>query len=350
MHAMTFRNLTVLLLLLAVATSGFAVDRLATLSRASERRSVPNPRVVKMVDDRRGWTVADGSVWFTDDGARTWRGVPTTRSTPPNIVGKSWGVLASGRMWALLQFPGGNLPVDLIHIAPTGSEENLPLPCATVAECLPSAADFDPDGTRGYLFALAPSGTRGQDQILGFRTEDAGVHWTRIATPTAAAIRGDIDVRMADRARVAIIVNCDIYVSADSGRSWARSDYGRLAENICSADAPPLTLRFVAPGIGWLRTHDGWIIETNDACVSWSASPFGRRAISFPGTEDQWISFADRTHGLAVINGRVFATRNGGLTWAPVNASNDHFWSVSCVKSRCVLVSETSTLEFVFGE
>ena len=33
----------------------------------------------------------------------------------------------------------------------------------------------------------------------------------------------------------------------------------------------------------------------------------------------------------------------------PKRVVTDHYWSVSCVKTRCVLVSENSTSEFVFG-
>lgn len=297
------RRITVTPLLLTYAALLAASDRLVLLSTRSDRGAAPNLRAFRMVDERRGWTILESGFWYTDDGAKTWRQVSGDNANPGGPV-ESWGVTTNGEAWALGQRSFSEPPVDLVRVAPDGTSRRLALPCPTVAECLPVAADFTSDGRRGFLFALAPTGAKGRDRVRAFKTNDGGGHWIGIDAPEAVVSGGKLYARAVGDSSIFLGVDCDLYVSLNWGRSWQRAADEGLDQILSGAWAMPLTIRFTGPKTGWMRTDDGWILTTRDAGASWVVSALGHQRSPFPNTIDEWISFSDSSRGSGSHRGR----------------------------------------------
>ena len=87
---------------------------------------------------------------------------------------------------------------------------------------------------------------------------------------------------------VALVVGCEVYFTSDGGESWRKAGFGQLDKVVCGDRATPIAIRFGGPArTGWLRTFDGWILETRDGGTFWSTSSLGHhRTTSFPLTLD----------------------------------------------------------------
>jgi photosystem II stability/assembly factor-like uncharacterized protein len=147
-----------------------------------------------------------------------------------------------------------------------------------------------------------------------------------------------------------VAVGCDFFRTTDFGLTWKKSPQDGSKAILCGNDSTPFAIRFVSDGNGWLRTANGWILQAGDGGVSWGVSSLGKQLVDFPSTLDEWVGFANELDGLVVVEDGVLATRDGGMTWAPVAGLEKDFWSVSCAGGRCVLVSEHLVAEYTFNK
>jgi photosystem II stability/assembly factor-like uncharacterized protein len=212
--------------------------------------------------------------------------------------------------------------------------------------CYWSDAAFDQTGRDGVLFGLVES--HGDlSRLLAYQTHDGGRHWSPLAVPNLDVYRGRFQVGISNDGEVLLNLECKFYLTSDWGRSWKKSDPAQSPAEMCGEYGNPYTIRFVAGRRVWLRTYGGDVLYSDDDGLSWTLSSLRVRNRVIPNTRDEWVSFADEAHGLAIIDARVFATQDKGQHWVSLTDPTQRFSAVSCAAARCLLLSEGGDLSEV---
>lgn len=325
-----------------LAISMMAAAQISTVALLKPGDSVPMLNGIRMVDTLRGWANSSGGLWSTTDGGATWK----SSSIGAIIPASSWGVATDGRAWGFITSPKGDSSVEAIKVNSGGGVERRSTPCSPKIGCFSGVGAFSIDGQKG-LFAGIIEGDPEHDKTRGYRTNDGGRTWTELQAFPPSIYRGDVTIVLTGETRAAMITGCDFYITADLGDTWTKAAPAHPAE-MCSGTSNPYNIRFQGSESGWLRTDDGWILQSADGGTSWRVSSLRRQTIFFPKQYDSWVSFSDEMDGLSVIQGQLFLTRDGGRQWTTIPSNGETFAGVSCAGKRCVISSDRRISEFIF--
>lgn len=201
-------------------------------------------------------------------------------------------------------------------------------------------------------------------------TDDFGSTWAILDPPVDDAHFRDVLILPGSGGAAVLISGPELYLTTDNGQNWAPKsfdniyDFGTLqaldAQTIVAfakkgmarsqdggnnweellypanvgIGAPPRGF-FVSESEGWLAEFavDGDLFHTTDGGLTWTQ--VGTQTFLFP----RGIHFFDDQHGLIADNNHVYETTDGGVQWTPANAapfpspralwvSDDGFWVV----------------------
>lgn len=137
------------------------------------------------------------------------------------------------------------------------------------------------DANTGWMVAEDRSSPSGQSaQIL--RTPDGGAHWEKVGELKDTAVH-----------RLEFVDRTTSWAVAESGGRGAGAQAGTIK-----------------------------ILRTEDGGRTWEAQ-WEEKGASLPAGYDLW--FQDAAQGLALVNGRLLATRDGGQHWLPLSFSVQGF-------------------------
>jgi hypothetical protein len=310
-------------------------SQIASIIPIEHRGTVPY--AFRMLDVSRGWGFGDhASLVLTSDGGISWR------KAGLGMIGPAWGITPDGGAWAIVNFLGGLPSTQLWKVDPAGRGSPVPTPCDASPMGFVANAAFDRTGNNGVVFGLVH--LKGDtSRLLAFQTHDGGREWSPLTVPALVIYHSEFQAAMSDTGEVMLTTGCEFHVTADWGRTWRKSDRARLPAEMCG-DTFPYTTRFVAGGRAWLRTYDGDVLYSDDSGVSWAVSSLKVKDQSYPWGLREWVSFADPDHGLMIVSGRVFATRDRGKHWVALTGPTERFGAVSCAAGRCLLGSDADGL------
>jgi photosystem II stability/assembly factor-like uncharacterized protein len=164
--------------------------------------------------------------------------------------------------------------------------------------------------------------TKDEPRTYLLRTTDGGASWQKVNVTAS-----DVDARLV-RA-----------LFTDQGRGWAFGEAGALyttRDGGLSWERQPVPTRHLLLGGWFLNGEQGWLVganatllQTSDGGQTWRtgtlvgfAAASGQQAEATPRVRFTATSFVDSRRGWAVgAEGRVFATRDGGRTWAAQNSN-----------------------------
>jgi photosystem II stability/assembly factor-like uncharacterized protein len=297
---------------------------------------------IQMIDNSRGWANSDGILWTTANGGATWTSPPIGGVFPAS----GWGVTSDGGAWGLLHNPLNDPSVEIVRVTTRGGVERRSTPCSPKINCYSAVAAFSLDGQKGILAGII-EGDREHDRTKGYRTTDGGRSWTALAAFPSSINRGDLTIVLTGDSGATMNTGCDFYITSNFGDTWTKGT-AAVPAAMCSGTSHPYSIKFSGSLNGWLRTDDGWILQSEDGGASWKVSSLGHQTIFFPKRNDSWISFSDRLAGLIVVQGQLLLTRDGGRTWTTVPSNGERFAGVSCASKRCVVSSDKRISEFTF--
>ncbi len=289
--------------------------------------------IIEFVDANHGWFLgADGPLWRTADGGRSWQetALPAGRtgmSASMSFVSASTGYLLlsadnsqSAEPWVLYRTGNGGASLQRVRAVTLPDEPPMsgPLPVIVFSGPL--------DGViAGWRAVL--------------RTQDGGAHWSTVSLPatsgSAAPRYAGVSLLRAFGPQLVLLAfiggpttpyEPTAYVSADAGLSW-RPAFTASAESETDVWA-------IVDGQTWLdfTTGDGAIQvrATSDAGETWTTStgavPAGWHimAVSFVSATDGWAIFeinpvcpppVNGCMGSLPDKGEFAETHDGGLTW-----------------------------------
>lgn len=334
-------GLLVIALVSAMLSAGYlhaqpaVSNRIASIIPIEHRGTVPY--VFRMLDLSRGWGFGDhSSLVLTSDGGISWRKADLGQ------VGPAWGITSDGGAWSIVNTFGTSPSARLWRVDPAGKGSPVATPCDASPMDSVAYAVFDPTGNNGVVFGVVH--LKGPtSRLLAFQSHDGGREWSPFTVPVPDIHPSGFQAAMSDSGEVLLTTGCGFYVTADWGRTWRKSDPAQLPAEMCG-DTFPYTTRFVAGGRAWLRTYDGVVLYSDDSGVSWAVSSLEVKDRSYPYSLREWVSFADPEHGLMIVSGRVFATRDRGQHWAALTSPVERFGAVSCAAGRCLLGSDAGGL------
>jgi photosystem II stability/assembly factor-like uncharacterized protein len=140
-------------------------------------------------------------------------------------------------------------------------------------------------------------------------TDDGGETWREVHRGRGS---GDalMDLQLLDDGRGWAAGPASIVGTSDGGETWGGLVYNSSANGYLSSHA----IHFVDARHGWLASHGGLLLRSDDAGVSWSPVPLPLRSGERPNLWD--VSFCDAEHGwVAGERGSIFHTGDGGMTW-----------------------------------
>lgn len=159
-----------------------------------------------------------------------------------------------------------------------------------------------------------------------FRTTDGGASWSQSGTgitPGSASTGSRIAFRPGDAAVVYYAAGAALFKSTDSGATWATISSGVVTGksilDLAVDPTAPDTVTLVLSLYGPHRTTDGgatWVPATTGLPTSVSGSTTYVRVTSFaqdPGSPGKMFVTSGQ-------DGRIYATANGGGTWAALSA------------------------------
>ncbi|MDT4952002.1 MAG: hypothetical protein QOJ02_140 [Acidobacteriota bacterium] len=256
------RSLPTVLLFLFVCSS---LANAAGAWKAQRSGALSWLHAVYFLDENRGWAVGGSGVLLsTTDGGKVWRALPRPAE-------------------------------DALHDVYFSDERNGWLVCERSIYDLKTN-----DEPRTYLL----------------RTADGGVTWNKVNV-----IGKDVDARLV-RA-----------LFTSEGRGWAFGEAGALyttRDGGANWERQRVPTRYLLLGGWFLNAEQGWLVgagatllQTSDGGETWhTGALLGLAPVSNNNAEAVRVrftaaSFVDKRKGWAVgAEGRVFATRDGGRTWA----------------------------------
>lgn len=300
---------------------------------------------VQLVDAVSGWGLTPaGRILRTFDGGRTWQAVGPEPASDSYAVADFY----QDQAWVLYR------PRDLLVLTEGGASS------AWVQLDLPT--DFEvtsvsfADGDHGWILANGPGGA-GTIPVAVLRTDDGGHSWETVAAPPAdddnlPVERGHsegLGVTASGRVWVTKSIGPRpepwLAVSRDGGETWVERVVPVGTDRFCGTTAPhPDGVLFGA----LLVTCDDdstWFAMTGDDGESWQVAQLPGPAVDLAlfedgaiawgtrlystieppgGWETRWafgstapssLTMPDAVHGLAVVNGLLWWTGDGGDSW-----------------------------------
>jgi photosystem II stability/assembly factor-like uncharacterized protein len=302
--------------LIAIALTGLAAGVAAYLWSSLPRPYYQGPpppatsRPIPVSMDWRspvlGWIIVHDSgspasfVFHTEDGGAHWQrqlavnGPASVRFTDERHGTVLVGALRGGGVTVLRTEDGGAhwLPVARPELEPGTALSTVLL-----------------DGRAGYALTRSD----------GYRTDDAGMHWERLAGPWAA---GDDLLDVAFRADgSAWLAGAALFRTRDRGLDWAREALPAGPPGPAAADQLEIRAPTVgADGRGVLPVYDRdgdqtWLYVTEDGGATW------RDPVPLPGgAGPRRPAFVDGRTGWTAALATAWSTGDGGRTWQAVAA------------------------------
>ncbi len=185
----------------------------------------------------------------------------------------------------------------------------------------------------GVCFTSDNAGWIATQRGLVYHTDDGGSTWTTVPVGTTSNLKG---VRFAD-AYTGWVTGDDgtIRFTDDGGTVWQTQTSGYTGSQGGPEVFDTQRAWIPMPGAG------GLILRTTNAGTNWPA------ALTGTGESIKDVSFVDALNGWAVgtgaVNGALFRTTDGGVTWIPVSpAGTVHYMdSVAAVDSMTAFAVTT---------
>ncbi len=130
-----------------------------------------------------------------------------------------------------------------------------------------------------------------------------GIHWTR--RDPIMNVRNLLTVTFSGRYGVAAGLLRTVLRTADGGSSWTAVSPSMFGVNALFGSSASGETHF------WLVSQGGYLYESTDAGVTWTEHQLTYRQLLD-------IDFSGSLHGVAVGNGAVFYTKDGGASWNEV--------------------------------
>jgi photosystem II stability/assembly factor-like uncharacterized protein len=291
---------------------------------ATDARVLLTPKQFRFVDRQTGWligsigkkcgpSVCPNVVMLSVDGGKTWNRVSTVSGELLDLAALSgndaWAV---GRICSdavnchaeLVKTTTAGQIWDNREVAFTGRDVRLER-AGTSAGWVGGTVE---GGTGPTLFATVDAGSSWspltepcQGGSTSFDFINPSVGWLICFTSGTKADQNGIG---------------QAYRTSDGGQTWSRLGpvTGSPAASPVAAtqSAPSAGLRFVSADQGWLALTDGRLFATADGGQTW------RKAADLaPGLVD--LTFFDSTNGWALGVGQIWRTRDSGASWTPVS-------------------------------
>ena len=279
----------------------------------------PGVAELRFADPLDGWAFGS-ELWSTHDGGAHWNQIhlPGAKGLPPSVVSLEAG---SGVVYAL-DIPGsqqsaGNAPAQLYQTAP-GADVWTPVagagvPSAEAGQVVVSGSGAWIDvQTSGAQVVLLAKGATGWSQ----RRLPCGQPSLTVAAATATDM-----ATICTGGGAAGQQPKQLYLSSDGGQSWRPVSSGPMSGDTLGAAMASPSVVIVAAASG-----ASFLYGTFDAGRSWSTV---YQDTSGGGAPWRDLGFTNSSQGVVVEGqlpgaaglppNRLFMTRDGGHTWAPVS-------------------------------
>ncbi len=168
-----------------------------------------------------------------------------------------------------------------------------------------------------------------------FRSDDAGISWRRIALPPEVAMI--LDVRFLDVSTGFVFAASDADVAVSNGVIAKTTDSGRTWRVVYRSKRPTELMwkaSFPSTRVGYASLQNysveaasdpasklspeprRFVVKTVDGGETWTELAL----VEDPAVKQLGIGFVDERHGWVGAMPHGFETRDGGATWAPVEA------------------------------
>ena len=280
-----------------------------------------------------GYLAANGAVVTTDDGGATWRQVYPALSPTESVVftsaargiglGTSWdpqAVLATadgGRTWTMVgRMPGIAMRLTLQPHGVVWAYEGGLFRSTDSGRTWTAVTQIPPRGggaVQGLAFPSSAVGFAEDNQGQMFRTGDGGRTWSPL--PRSSVPGG---------ASLAFATPQVGWAFAGAAGSWETADGGETWRPLVGWRQVPDFGGFADGSRGWAVGVDcaagsctGGVLLTTDGGAAWDAitvaAPATQAAPSFVGCTA--LDFPTADVGYAVLDGHLYRTGDGGLTW-----------------------------------
>jgi len=185
------------------------------------------------------------------------------------------------------------------------------------------------DARHGWIATCADTSEDREIRSI-LRTEDAGVHWTRVAVTALKDAPGTIPLTwhkagmfFLDAARGWLFGSddsgaVDLFLTTDGGKVWKRQAVTVPANAWAGLRRQPDTMHFFGSRDAMVRIEiqlsteqpAGTLYETHDAGQHWKIVG------AAPG---EHLSFSDIKHGFSAQGERLWTTHDGGRNWSQVS-------------------------------
>ncbi|MEO5571058.1 MAG: T9SS type A sorting domain-containing protein [Bacteroidia bacterium] len=111
-----------------------------------------------------------------------------------------------------------------------------------------------------------------------------------------------------------------IFTTSDGGNNWSRVPEANMPAAIAADEA---SYQFSAEGIGntfWTVTTSGRVWKTTDKGLHWNAYQTSETSIDYSN-----LKMRDALHGLWGVQGELYRTSNGGITWDEITPAGNWF-------------------------
>ncbi|MCS6907882.1 MAG: DUF1906 domain-containing protein, partial [Anaerolineales bacterium] len=250
------------------------------------------------LSEREGWVWLGENVYFTSDRGRSWSIVPLPLREGRRLAAVDFGSSING--WALLA-EGTEEHANSLLLARTSNGGRdwvfIPIPLAAEDRFLPIDRYYLTVWDGGTLWVVQKLVSSANFSIgILYRTFDGGDTWQRLQLPIAEPIQAesarDLWLRGGPRGN-------EIYRSSDGGVTWVQILSDPLQAQLLSEEAREL--RMVSALVGWKLEREGWCELESEMSSSRTDS---RQSLRCRQEE------------------RLWSTRDGGHTWAPIPLPN----------------------------